>query len=259
VRYSEAAAEAEKLFLIAAELQLEAGCNLNVLAERNIVPPALLGPGRSKQRRNSMVRTYVKYGALLAALTMSTAAFAQSGYWRGPGWGSDPDYSNSGYGYAPEAAPEYVPAERPYNGWNDDQPNGWGSAQPAYGWSQPDYGSGYASGYGWNGRPGYDNGYRTYNGSPYNGDGETGQYMMQSGTQSYPEAAQAGGIDTNPPNDFDEAQPLPRTHHRQAHHAATHGLYTGRAAAEHPANTPSETNHGIRPNTRPGSPNEQGN
>jgi hypothetical protein len=113
-----------------------------------------------------MALSYIKYGTLLAALTLSTAAFAQSGYWApgAPGWGGDRYYSDSDYG------PSYGPPERPYY------------AQPAYGWrDQPQYGPGYAPAYGWNSEPVYRHDYRVYNGSPYNGDGETGEYLMQSG------------------------------------------------------------------------------
>jgi hypothetical protein len=126
----------------------------------------------------------------------------------------------------------------PGNGWNNDQQYGWRAPQPVYGWNdQPSYPGYYGAGYsyGWNRvpTPAYDNGYRTYNGSPYNGDGETGQYLMQSGTTDNP-VAQVGGIDANPPNDADDLQPVPRVYH---HHHATHRLQTGRAAYERPAAT----------------------
>ena len=124
-----------------------------------------------------MAPSFIKYGTLLAALTLSTAAFAQPGYWGGPGWSGDSYYyTDSGYG------PAYGPGERPYYGWNDDQPSGWGYAQPVYGWrDQPYYGPGYAPVYGWNGGPGYRGYPYVYNGRPYNGDGETGEYLRQSG------------------------------------------------------------------------------
>jgi hypothetical protein len=155
-----------------------------------------------------MIRTYLKYGALLAALTLSTSAFAgQPVYSYGP---PDP-------GHGP-VVPDY--------GWNDDQQYGWGVPQPVYGWNDElGYAPRYPYAYSWNG--GYDNGYRTYNGNPYNGDGETGQYLMQSGR--YPAAAQL-----TQPNDTDELQPAPRVYH----HRVIHNLQTGRAAYERPTNMP---------------------
>jgi hypothetical protein len=67
-------------------------------------------------------------------------------------------------------------------------------------------------------------------------------------------AAFAQGVDATPPNANTMANPPSATD------APAPGVpIEGRAANEHPLNTPSDTSRGIRSNTRPGSPNEQGN